>query len=95
MIHLANEAMGAFTVGDLELLKFLSNHVAALFENARLYLNEIDLKQRLQKIMGYQQELVKETLYGEDFDVITDTLSGLLSVQSFFLIYFSGTSLFI
>ncbi|MFB7637826.1 helix-turn-helix domain-containing protein [Peribacillus butanolivorans] len=79
MIHLANKAMGAFTVGDLELLKFLSNHVAALFENARLYLNEIHLKQRLQKIMGYQQKLVKETLYGEDFDVITDTLSGLLS----------------
>lgn len=79
VIHLANKATGVFTEGDLELLKFLSNHVAALFENARLYLNEIHLKQRLQKIMGYQQELVKETLYGEDFDVITDTLKNLLS----------------
>lgn len=79
MIHLANKPIGVFTVDDLELLKFLSNHVAALFENARLYLNEMHLKQRLQKIMGYQQKLVKETLYGEDFDIITDTLKGLLS----------------
>ncbi len=79
VLHLENKRFGPFTNDDLELLKFLSNHVSAMFENARLYQTEIKLKQRLQKIMGFQQELVKETVFGGDFDVICDSLSRLVS----------------
>ncbi|MEW9669897.1 helix-turn-helix domain-containing protein [Ammoniphilus sp. 3BR4] len=79
ILHIAHKRLGTFSQNDLELLEFLSTHASALLENARLYNIEIDLKQRLQTFMGHQQELMKQTVEGENFDVISHTLSHLFS----------------
>ncbi|WP_240689017.1 helix-turn-helix domain-containing protein [Ammoniphilus sp. YIM 78166] len=79
VLHVAEKQEGSFTEEDLELLDFLSTHASALLENARLYQAEIDLKQRLQTFMGHQQRLVKQTVEGENLDVITQTISTLFS----------------
>ena len=52
-----------------------------MLENARLYRNEKDHKQRLHFLLDYQQTLVKETVEGNSFDGITDTLSNLFSTS--------------
>lgn len=79
VLHVANKLSGAFTLEDVELLQFLSNHVSALIENARLYRNEREHKQRLQRFMAHHRELVKQTLESEQMDQISNTLSGLLN----------------
>jgi DNA-binding PucR family transcriptional regulator len=84
VLHTANKQTEKFTLEDLEILKFLSTHISALIENTRLYKNEIELKQRLQTFMGYHQELVKQTLEGQNFDEISKTLRTLFS-RSIFL----------
>lgn len=64
-----------FSKDDLELLQFLSSYFSILIDNARLYKDELDDKSRLEKLMLHNQELVKQTLVGEGFDAITDSLS--------------------
>jgi sugar diacid utilization regulator len=64
-----------FSKEDLELLQFLSSYFSILIDNARLYKNQLDDKSRLEKLMIHNQELVKQTLVGEGFDEITDSLS--------------------
>ena len=65
----------------METLEFLSDHVAVMLENARLYRNEKEHKQKLHFLLEYQQSLVKETVEGNSFDGITDTLSNLFSTS--------------
>lgn len=79
ILHVGQKKTGNFTTEDYEILDFLSQHVSALLENARLYKLETDLKNHLQTAIGYQQELVKQTLADESFATITTTLSSLLS----------------
>lgn len=74
VLHLFNKLNGNFIEEDLELLEFLLRHVATLLENARLYEIEIELKQQLERVIDYQKELVKQTLYGESLDAISRTL---------------------
>ena len=81
VLHLENKNNGIFTQDDLETLEFLANHVAVMLENARLYRNEKEHKQRLHFLLDYQQTLVKETVEGNSFDGITDTLSNLFSTS--------------
>lgn len=81
VLYIENNNNGVFTQDDLETLEFLSNHVAVMLENARLYRNEKEHKQRLHHLLDYQQTLVKETVEGSHFDGITDTLSNLLSTS--------------
>ncbi|MBB6446272.1 helix-turn-helix domain-containing protein [Bacillus benzoevorans] len=79
VLHLEKRNNGTFTQEDLETLLFLSNHVAVILENARLYRHEKDHKQKLHFLLEYQQSLVKETIEGNNFDGITGTLSNLFS----------------
>lgn len=81
VLHLENRNNCLFTQDDLETLEFLANHVAVMLENARLYRNEKEHKQRLHVLLDYQQTLVKETVEGNSFDGITDTLSNLFSTS--------------
>lgn len=67
-----------FSKDDLELLQFLSSYFSVLIDNARLYKDELDDKSRLEKLMLHNQELVKQTLVGEGFDEITDSLSHMM-----------------
>lgn len=78
ILHVAHKKKGVFTAEDYEVLDFLSRHISTLLENARLYKMETDSKNRLQTAIGYQQELVKQTLDGENYADITLTLSSLL-----------------
>ncbi|KHF38515.1 helix-turn-helix domain-containing protein [Halalkalibacter okhensis] len=78
VIHVEHSSH-VFTKEDLEILELLSNHVAAMLENARLYHNEKDHKQRLHYLLDYQQALVKETVEKDNFDGIVVTLSKLFS----------------
>ncbi|WP_374702506.1 helix-turn-helix domain-containing protein [Bacillus sp. M6-12] len=71
VLHIENKGEKVFSEDDLRVLELLSNHVAILLENARLYNNERDHKQRLQFLLDYQQALVKETVEVENFDGIT------------------------
>lgn len=64
---------------DLNFLRLLSSHVSVLIENARLYGNEKKDKSRLEQMMVNHQELVKQTLVGEGFSGLTETLSYLLN----------------
>ncbi|ARK29939.1 helix-turn-helix domain-containing protein [Halalkalibacter krulwichiae] len=79
VLHVENKETGVFTKEDCEILELLSSHVATMIENARLYKNEIDHKQRLHNLLDYQQSLVKETVERDNFDGITATLSELFS----------------
>lgn len=81
VLHVENKSAGTFSSDDLETLEFLSNHVAVMLENARLYQNEKNHKQRLHHLLDYQQTLVKETVDGSGFDRITQTLSSLFSTS--------------
>jgi DNA-binding PucR family transcriptional regulator len=81
VLHLEKKNNGTFTQDDLETLLFLSNHVAVILENARLYRHEKDHKQKLHFLLEYQQTLVKETIEGNNFDGITGTLSNLFSTS--------------
>jgi len=81
VLYIENHHSSVFTQDDLETLGFLSNHVAVMLENARLYRNEKEHKQKLHHLLDYQQSLVKETVEGDRFDGITDTLSHLLSTS--------------
>lgn len=67
-----------FSQDDLELLQFLSSYFSYLIDNARLYKNELNEKFRLEKLMHHSQELIKQTLVGEGFDEITDSLSKMM-----------------
>ncbi|MDT8861336.1 helix-turn-helix domain-containing protein [Alkalihalobacillus sp. MEB130] len=79
VLHVENKGSLVFTKEDEEILELLSNHVAAMLENARLYNNEKDHKQRLHHLLDYQQALVKETVEKDTFDGIVFTLSRLFS----------------
>lgn len=75
VITVEKEHKDFFSKDDLELLQFLSSYFSILIDNARLYKDELDDKSRLEKLMLHNQELVKQTLVGEGFDEITDSLS--------------------
>ncbi len=79
VLHVENKNIGIFTEEDLELLELLSNHVAVVLENTRLYNSEKEHKQRLHYLLDYQQSLVKETVEQDNFDGITVNLSKLFS----------------
>ncbi|WP_255286552.1 MULTISPECIES: helix-turn-helix domain-containing protein [unclassified Bacillus (in: firmicutes)] len=77
VLHIENQREVVFTENDQRMLELLSNHVAAIIENARLFNNEKEQKNRLQYLLDYQQALVKETVDVENFDGITYKLSSL------------------
>lgn len=77
VLHIENKRNDLFTVDDLKVLELLSNHVVTILENARLFNNEKEQKNRLQYLLDYQQELVKETVEVDNFDGITSMLSRL------------------
>jgi sugar diacid utilization regulator len=78
VLHARNKKGKAFSQEDLETLQFLSSHVSVLIENARLYKNQIEDKSRLEKLVVHHQELVKQTLVGEGFSEITNTLAQMI-----------------
>jgi DNA-binding PucR family transcriptional regulator len=67
-----------FSEEDLDYIKFVSTFVSMQIENARLYKNESESKKRLERILEYNQELVKKTVDGEDIQTITKTISLML-----------------
>lgn len=77
VLHIANKKEVFFTENDLKMLELLSNHVAAILENARLFNNEKESKNRLQFLLDFQQALVKETVEVNNFDGITSMLANL------------------
>ncbi|RAK14086.1 DNA-binding PucR family transcriptional regulator [Anoxybacillus vitaminiphilus] len=79
VLHVEHKLNGTFENDDLEILELLSNYVAAMLENVRLYKHEKDHTKRLRFLLEYQQSLVKETIQHEEFDGITKTLSKLFS----------------
>ncbi|WP_227937406.1 helix-turn-helix domain-containing protein [Alkalihalobacillus deserti] len=79
VLHVENKTKGVFIEEDLEILELLSNHVAAMLENARLYNIEKYHKNRLHSLLDYQHALVKETVEADHFEGITKTLSTLFT----------------
>ncbi|WP_335506913.1 helix-turn-helix domain-containing protein [Neobacillus vireti] len=77
VLHIENKKDVIFTENDLKMLELLSNHVAAILENARLFNNEKESKNRLQFLLDFQQALVKETVEVDNFDGITSMLANL------------------
>ncbi len=77
VLHIENNNEDVFTENDLRLLELLSNHVATMLENARLFNSEKEHKNRLQFLLDFQQALVKETIEVDGFDGITSMLSNL------------------
>lgn len=66
------------TEEDLELLHFLSAHVSAMIENARLYMMQLEEKNRLRTFLEHHRKLVKQTVEGEGFEGITATVYEIL-----------------
>ncbi|MFS0776953.1 helix-turn-helix domain-containing protein [Neobacillus sp. 3P2-tot-E-2] len=77
VLHIENKKDAIFTENDLKMLELLSNHVATILENARLFNKEKESKNRLQFLLDFQQALVKETVEVDNFDGITSMLSNL------------------
>ena len=68
---------GVFVEEDLQVLQLLSNHIATILENARLYHNAKENRNRLHFLLEYQQALVKETVKQEGFEGIISMLAEL------------------
>lgn len=85
VLHVVREQGSCFSLEDLNFLRLLSSHVSVLIENARIYHTEKKDKNRLEKMMVHNQELVKQTLVGEGFTELTETLSRLVSCTVVFL----------
>lgn len=66
-----------FSEDDQHALRLLTDHIAILLENAQLYNKEKEQRSRLQFLLDYQQNLVKETVIHDDFHGIADKLGGL------------------
>ncbi len=81
VLYVGNKREAVFTENDLKMLELLSNHVAAVLENARLFNNEKEQKNRLQYLLDYQQALVKQTIEADTFEGITAMLSDLFQNQ--------------
>ncbi|MBO0998561.1 hypothetical protein IOC57_12505 [Bacillus sp. SD075] len=81
VLHVENKEMnnGIYTAEDLQTLKLLAQHMAALIENIRLFESEKEHKQRLHMLLDYQQVLVKETIKQDGFIGITTTISELFT----------------
>nr|WP_295969787.1 helix-turn-helix domain-containing protein [uncultured Bacillus sp.] len=79
VLHVESKPPKVFSKDDVQTLEFLAHHAAIMIENARLYQNEKEHKQRLHFLLDYQQSLVKETVEGNHFSGITNTLSSLFS----------------
>nr|WP_318503186.1 helix-turn-helix domain-containing protein [Bacillus sp. T3] len=77
VLHIENEKDEVFSEDDLRMLELLSNHVVTIIENARLFNNEKEHKNRLQFFLEYQQALVKESVEVDNFDGITSMLANL------------------
>lgn len=56
---------------ELHLAQLIGNHFAMLIQNALHIKNEREQKERLQKLLQYQQHLVKNTIVHDDFDSVT------------------------
>lgn len=78
VLHVEDKRKGVFTNDDFEVLELMSTHVASMLENARLYKNEKDHKQKLHSLLDYHQELIRKTVEQEGFEGITGALSKLL-----------------
>ncbi|HHW35897.1 MAG TPA: GAF domain-containing protein [Bacillales bacterium] len=78
VLHVEDKRKGVFTNDDIEVLELMSTHVASMLENARLYKNEKEHKQKLHSLLDYHQELIKKTVEQEGFEGITGALSKLL-----------------
>ncbi len=74
VLHVERKKLGFFTDEDLRILSLLSDHIATLLENARLYNIEKENRNRLFFLLDYQQALVKETVKHDGFDGITSML---------------------
>ncbi|WP_276352168.1 helix-turn-helix domain-containing protein [Cohnella caldifontis] len=95
VLHVTDKEPGAFTREDLELLTFLSSHVSAVIENARLYLSERERQTRLETYMNYQYDLVKHTVEEDGFSNISKSLSNMMGCPVFlFDRFFHVTSVF-
>ncbi len=85
VLHVVREQGSCFSLEDLNYLRLLSSRVSVLIENARIYHSEKKDKNRLEKMMVHNQELVKQTLVGEGFTELNETLSHLLNCTVVFL----------
>ncbi|MDG5788855.1 helix-turn-helix domain-containing protein [Evansella sp. AB-P1] len=83
ILHVKKSRGGIFTKDNLHLLRFLSSHVSALVENARLYKNEKEHKSRLETFMNHQQDLLKLTIDEEGFSGISTYLSDVVGYSVF------------
>ncbi|MFS0644093.1 helix-turn-helix domain-containing protein [Siminovitchia sp. 179-K 8D1 HS] len=79
VLHVERKRSGVFMDEDLQILRLLSNHIATILENARLYNNEKENRNRLHFLLEYQQALVKETVKHEGFDGIISMLGELFN----------------
>ncbi|MBU9723172.1 MULTISPECIES: helix-turn-helix domain-containing protein [Bacillaceae] len=82
-VEKVNHGAQTFTEENMQLLHFLSSHVSALVENARLYKNEKDQKVRLETFMNHQQDLLKQTIEEEGFNRISTYLSSVIGYSVF------------
>ena len=96
VLYIQKKEGDVVTEEDLELLHFLSGHVSAMIENARLYMSQLEEKNRLRTFLEHHRKLVKQTVEGEGFEGITATVYDILAKpvvltdQFFRVISFAG-----
>lgn len=96
ILYMQKKEGDVVTEEDMELLHFLSAHVSAMIENARLYMLQLEEKNRLRAFLEHHRKLVKQTVEGEGFDAITATVYEILEKpvvltdQFFKVISFAG-----
>lgn len=79
VLHVERKKHGFFVDEDVRILSLLSDHIATILENARLYNIEKENRNRLYFLLDYQQALVKETVKHDGFDGITSMLRQLFN----------------
>ncbi|HEY4600498.1 MAG TPA: helix-turn-helix domain-containing protein [Cerasibacillus sp.] len=78
VLYVSNKKDGMFfTNDDQYALRLLTDHVAILLENTRLYNKEKEQRNRLTYLLDYQQALVKETVRHDDLYGVTMMISEL------------------
>lgn len=80
VLHVSDKADGSvFTKADQRALRLLTDHIAILLENTRLYNREKEQRNRLTYLLDYQQALVQETVRHDDLYGVTKMISDLFN----------------
>lgn len=86
VLHIERDAKAAaFTTSDRRMLRLIADYIAIVQENRQMLMTEKQQRERLQRLLDYQQALVKQTVIEDDFKGIANILAEVFDCTIFLL----------